>query len=188
MVDDAETRERMILLLDEMQDMVESTLAFARGVSTDQPAEPINVRDLLKELASELSETGPRVELKTSPPVFATVRRTPLRRALRNLIENAQRYGAGARVTLRDAGENLEILIDDDGPGIPAKDLEHVFDPFTRLEGSRSRETGGIGLGLPIARAILRAHQGDVHLFNRPEGGVRALVVLPLTRSNGHGN
>ena len=84
-----------------------------------------------------------------------------------------------ARATVRQTSRAAEILIEDEGPGIPESDLEKVFDPFTRLETSRSRETGGIGLGLPIARSILRAHGGDVTLSNRPDGGLRATVRIP---------
>lgn len=105
-----------------------------------------------------------------------------MRRALRNLIENAQRYGGGARARLEAGDEALRVVIEDDGPGLPEEDLERVFDPFVRLETSRSRETGGTGLGLPIARAILRAHGGDVHLVNRAGGGLRAKVALPRDR------
>lgn len=179
MVDDVETRERMAATLDEMQEMVDSTLAYARGVSTDQPMEEIDIAALMGDLADELSETGPQIGVAPSGPVLAEVRRTAMRRALRNLMENAQRYGCGARVSVKQVDGDAEMLIEDDGPGILDKNLDTVFDPFTRLEASRSRETGGIGLGLPIARAILRAHGGDVVLSNRPEGGLRATVRLP---------
>lgn len=182
MVDDDETRERMAATLDEMQEMVESTLAYARGVSTDQPMEVCDLALLMGELADELSETGPQIAVMSSEPVRAEVRRTAIRRALRNLMENAQRYGSGARVSVTQLGDRAEMLIEDEGPGIPSRDLDKVFDPFTRLETSRSRETGGIGLGLPIARAILRAHGGDVVLSNRAEGGLRATVHLPLVQ------
>ncbi len=178
MVDDDETRERMAATLDEMQEMVDSTLAYARGVSTDQPMETCDLALLMGELADELSETGPQVAVMSSEPVQAEIRRTAVRRALRNLMENAQRYGSRARVSVTQVGDRAEMLIEDEGPGIPEQDLEKVFDPFTRLETSRSRETGGIGLGLPIARAILRAHGGDVVLSNRAEGGLRATVHL----------
>ncbi len=184
MVDDDETRERMIATLDEMQDMVETTLAFARGISADQPMEAVDLAAALRELAAELSETGPGIVVDAKQPVVAFARRTPLRRALRNLLENAQFHGGGARVTVGEAEGVAEILIDDVGPGIPAEDLERVFDPFTRLEASRSRETGGIGLGLPIAQAILRAHGGEVTLSNRPSGGLRASIALPARRAS----
>ena len=179
MVDDDETRERMVASLDEMRDMVESTLAYARGVSADQPTEPVDLALLLSDLTAELSETGPEVSIVKAAPVTLPLRRTPIRRALRNILENAQRYGGRVEVTLRDAAHGVEILIDDHGPGIPEDHLETVFDPYARLESSRSRDTGGIGLGLPIARAILRAHGGDVRLSNRPAGGLRAAVKLP---------
>ncbi|MEL0436727.1 ATP-binding protein [Phycobacter sp. K97] len=183
MVDDDETRERMAATLEEMQEMVDSTLAYARGVSTDQPMEETDLADLMRDLAVELSETGPEISVEAPVPVHADIRRTAMRRALRNLMENAQRYGSGARATVRQTAHAAEILIEDEGPGIPEDDLEKVFDPFTRLETSRSRETGGIGLGLPIARSILRAHGGDVTLTNRTSGGLRATIHLPRTES-----
>jgi len=179
MVDDDETRERMAATLDEMQEMVDSTLAYARGVSTDQPMEEIDLAGLVHGLAEELSETGPEISVEALVPVHGQIRHIAMRRALRNLMENAQRYGAGAQVTVRQTSRAAEILIEDQGPGIPEADLEKVFDPFTRLETSRSRETGGIGLGLPITRSILRAHGGDVTLANRPDGGLRAAVRIP---------
>ena len=178
MVDDDETRERMAATLDEMQDMVEATLAYARGVSPDQPMEPTDISRLLLDLASELSETGPQVVTGTMEPVTLPLRRTPMRRALRNLIDNAQRYGGGAVIGLSRMGSDVVISIEDKGPGIPDADLSRVFEPFTRLEQSRSRETGGVGLGLPIARAILNAHGGTVELSNRAEGGLRATITL----------
>lgn len=184
MVDDDETRERMVASLDEMQEMVETTLAFARGVSPDQPLEPVDLGAMLSDLAAELSRSGAPVGVVDAEPAVLALKRVPIRRALRNLLENAQRYGGGARVSLRRGPEAVEpeaveIAIDDDGPGIPEPDLERVFAPFTRLETSRSRETGGTGLGLSIARAILRAHGGEVRLSNRPGGGLRATVRLP---------
>ncbi|MEE4120292.1 MAG: HAMP domain-containing sensor histidine kinase [Paracoccaceae bacterium] len=182
MVDDDDTRERMAAKLDEMQEMVEATLAFARGVSPDQPAEPVDLAARLSDLAADRSETGATVTVAAPEPVVAQVRRTALRRALRNLIENAQRHGGAARVVLDapDVSDGMaRIRIDDDGPGIPDEDLERVFDPFMRLESTRSRETGSTGRGLPIARAIRRPHEGDVRLANRPGG-------LPATRDRPH--
>lgn len=179
MVDDDETRDRMIVALDEMQEMVEATLAYARGISTDQPTEPVDLGTMLNEIASDLSQTGPPIHV-TAQPITLHVRNVAMRRAFRNLLENAQRYGDGAKVLLSQRASDLCIDIDDTGPGMPEDALEHVFEPFVRLEDSRSRDTGGTGLGLPIARSILRAHGGDVILTNRPEGGLRARVTLPL--------
>jgi signal transduction histidine kinase len=102
-----------------------------------------------------------------------------LRRALDNLVENAVRYGDRARITLERGDDSIRILVDDDGPGIPADRIEEMFAPFARLEGSRNAETGGTGLGLAIARSAIRAHGGDVALANRVGGGLRADVSLP---------
>ncbi|WP_417261813.1 ATP-binding protein [Celeribacter sp.] len=180
MVDDDETRERMATTLDEMQDMVEATLAYARGVSTDQPTEPVDLSTMLHQIAADLSESGPVLSVEAAP-ITLPLRNVAMRRAFRNLLGNAQRYGYGARVELSVGDGHVQVDIDDNGPGIPDEDLERVFDPFVRLEDSRSLDTGGTGLGLPIARSILRAHGGDVVLMNRPKGGLRARVTLPYS-------
>jgi signal transduction histidine kinase len=103
-----------------------------------------------------------------------------LRRLFTNLVENALRYGTSAAVTLESGGAEVVVTVDDDGPGIPPEDFERVFEPFVRLEGSRSAETGGLGLGLAIARSIVRGHGGEISLANRTEGGLRVQVRLPL--------
>ena len=103
-----------------------------------------------------------------------------IRRAFRNLIENAIRYGSEAHVSWKINDRYVEINIDDKGQGIPEADLEAVFSPYVRLETSRSLNTGGHGLGLSIARSIVLEHGGTISLFNRPEGGLRAHVRLPL--------
>ena len=102
-----------------------------------------------------------------------------MRRALANLIENAVKYGQRARVALIEERDAVIVRIDDDGPGIPPEQMESVFRPFVRLDSSRSRETGGMGLGLTVARTIVRAHGGDISLSNRPEGGLRTEIRLP---------
>jgi signal transduction histidine kinase len=178
MVDDAETRERMVATLDEMQQMIEATLAFARGVSTDEPAEPVDVVAVVTELAAELSETGAPLRVAPSAAQIVPLRRMPVRRAFRNLLENAQRYGGGAEIRIGSDASEVRVVIEDSGPGIPEADLERVFEPFVRLETSRSLETGGTGLGLPIALAILQAHGASIALANRPEGGLRATVTF----------
>lgn len=184
MVDDDETRERMSATLDEMQEMVEATLAYARGVTTDEPTRPVDLGLLLSELVAEVSEAGAAVRLEPAPSVTSRLRRTLIRRALRNILENAQRYGGGATVRLSINEPVVRIIVSDNGPGIAPNAIERVFDPFVRLESSRSRETGGTGLGLSIARSILRAHGGDVILANRPEGGLDAVIVLPVAETS----
>ena len=107
-------------------------------------------------------------------------RSSSIRRALSNLIENAIEYGESARVSVEKMNTDVRIVVDDDGPGIEQGELERAFDPFTRLEASRNRATGGVGLGLAIARTIARVHGGDVLLENRGGGGLRAVLSLPV--------
>ena len=183
MVEDDETRERLISTTAEMQEMVEATLAFARGMASSEPSEARDLADLLADLREDLAETGEAPDLHALPDVVARVRPLAIKRALRNLIENARRYGREVEVSLDRAGDMARIVVADRGPGIPEAELERVFDPFVRLETSRSRETGGVGLGLSIARTIVHAHGGDLRLANRPGGGLAATLSLPLAGS-----
>jgi signal transduction histidine kinase len=183
LLDDEEAKQRIVETLDEMQRMVESTLAFAREEAQAEPVRETDLAALVEGTVEDLSELGLDVRLVASEPVVARIRSAAVRRALRNLIENAVRYGKRARVGLVREGEEAVVRVDDDGPGIPVDKLEEVFEPFVRLDPSRSSETGGVGLGLAIARGIARAHGGEVSLVNRPEGGLRACLRLPLTVS-----
>ena len=184
LLDDEEAKQRIVETLDEMQRMVESTLAFAREEAQAEPVRETDLAALVEGTVEDLSELGLDVRLVASEPVVARIRSAAVRRALRNLIENAVRYGKRARVGLVREGEEAVVRVDDDGPGIPVDKLEEVFEPFVRLDPSRSSETGGVGLGLAIARGIARAHGGEVSLVNRPEGGLRACLRLPLATPN----
>jgi len=175
MVDQDDLRERMIASLDEMQQMVEATLAFARQDAAAEPTQTVDLALLGRDLASERAELGQPVIWEGGATRPFACRPVALRRALGNLVDNAVRYGDVARVRLEPQG----FVIDDDGPGIPEDRLEHVFEPFARLEESRNAETGGTGLGLAIARSIARSHGGDVALRNRAEGGLSATMTLP---------
>lgn len=181
MVDDPETRERLVSTIEEMQEMVSATLSFARGMATTEPVKTVELRGLVADLVAEHAETGGAVTLAPEgADGVVRIRPLAMRRALRNLIENALRYGNLAQVAIeRDAGA-VHVIVRDTGPGIPAADLEKVFDPFVRLEVSRSRETGGTGLGLSIVRTIVHAHGGEVTLSNADDGGLVARVTLPL--------
>jgi signal transduction histidine kinase len=184
-VEDEEQRRRMLADLDELEAMVSATLVFARDSTAGEPVVAIDLAELARTVLDEAADTRPPEPppaLAYAGPDHLAVRARPvsLKRALMNLVTNALKYGDAARVTLSPpAGGLLRLAVDDDGPGIPEAELERVFQPFQRLEPSRSRETGGMGLGLPIARNILRAHGGDVTLANRPGGGLRAVVTLP---------
>ena len=177
MVDEDETRESLVASIEEMQEMVDATLAFARGMASAEAYETVDLGAYLKQLQADMIDG---FTLDTANSISVRLRPQSVRRALRNIIENAQRYGGGAEITFQHDAEHAEIRVGDNGPGIPEAELEHVFEPFFRLEKSRSRETGGTGLGLSIARTIVRAHGGDVVLSNRAEGGLLVTVTLPL--------
>jgi signal transduction histidine kinase len=176
LVDEDDIRGSMISSIEEMQDMVERTLAFARGMATSEEAQAVDMRAFLEKLQQDMPD---RFEIGDFDQTLVRLRPNAMRRALRNLIVNAQRYADGATVSVSGDGDIVAIEILDRGPGIPEAELEHVFEPYFRLEKSRSRNTGGTGLGLSIARTIARAHGGDVSLHNRPEGGLRATLTLP---------
>ncbi|KPN62862.1 histidine kinase [Aliiroseovarius crassostreae] len=177
LVDEPETRDSLVTSIEEMQTMVEATLTFARGLGGSEAAYEVDVNEFLSSLRIDMVE---EFDLTTGQAIQARIRPSAFRRALRNVIENAVRYGRKARVSYSVRNSDLLIFVDDEGSGIPAAELERVFDPFYRLEESRSLETGGHGLGLAIARTIVRAHGGDISLANREEGGVRATVTIPL--------
>ncbi|HTW28176.1 MAG TPA: ATP-binding protein [Acetobacteraceae bacterium] len=184
-VEDEEQRRKMLADLDELESMVAATLAFGRDDASSEPVAPLDLSALLRTVLDEAGDARPELadQLELSGPAHLIFPARPmaLKRALANLIGNAVAYGGAARVTLSPpkAG-TVFITIDDDGPGIPPGELDRVFEPFHRVEGSRNRETGGTGLGLPIARNILRGHGGDVVLANRPHGGARVTVTLPV--------
>jgi signal transduction histidine kinase len=178
-IEDEETKTKVLETLTEMQAMTEAVLSFARGDAESEVSRETDISALVESVVEDIAAQGRDAVFEDSPAVTARCRPFALRRAIGNLVENAVFYGGRARARIETGAEEIRILVDDDGPGIPAENLERVFEPFVRLEGSRSRETGGAGLGLSIARSILRAHGGDVTLQNRPEGGLRAIAMLP---------
>ncbi len=178
MVEDAETKTGITASLDEMQDMVEATLAYARGVGQDEALQRTEIGAFLTDIRDA---TNGALDVRPGPEATVQIKPKALRRALRNLIDNAGRYGRNPTLTWGVSDESIEILVEDDGPGIPDDRLRDVFQPFLRLEGSRSRETGGHGLGLSIARSIVLQHGGTITLSNRAEGGLCARIVLPVT-------
>ncbi len=188
-VEDSELREKMLRDLDDMQQMVASTLSFIREEATSEPQATVDIGSLLTRVCDDMSDAGGDVDLGDIPRwVLLDCRPTALRRALSNLIGNAVKYGGSAQVSLKVEPDSLLIFIDDAGPGIPDDRQEDVFQPFHRLEDSRNRETGGTGLGLAVARTIVRAHGGDIKLSNRSEGGLRVRVSLPRARQSSEKN
>jgi signal transduction histidine kinase len=179
-IEDEETKEKILETLAEMQAMAEAVLAFTRGDAESEATRPTDVTALVESLVEDAAEGGREVRFEDSPPVTMMCRPMALKRAVGNLLDNASFYGTRARGRVERVFDEVRIVIDDDGPGIAEAELERVFDPFVRLEGSRSRETGGAGLGLAIARSIARAHGGDVKLRNREGGGLSAVLSLPV--------
>ncbi len=183
-IEDEENRDRVIRTLDEMQRMVEATLAFAKEGADREDTSQVDLDEFLDAIIADYRDMDQPVSL--SPPTGNATGRTifacrpiALKRALRNLIDNAVRYGSEAVVGTDVGAEAITMTIRDKGPGIPEDRLEDVFEPFLRLETSRSEETGGIGLGLAIARSNIHAHGGTLVLRNGPEGGLVATVTLP---------
>lgn len=177
-VGDAEVREKMLATIDEMQKMTEATLTFAREESAVEETRSVDLSALVQSLSDDLADMGYDVTFDNGFKIKYRCRADALRRAIRNLIENAVRYGQRARVSIAKGDDSIDIIIEDDGPGIPPELAEQVFVPFYRLEDSRNRETGGVGLGLSIARNIVRNHGGDIRLVNHA-AGLRAIITLP---------
>ncbi len=184
-MEDEEQRVKMLADLDEMEAMVAATLAFGRDVTASEAVTRLDLATLLRTILDEAADGDPAhaESLAFTGPDHLTINARPLglKRALTNLIGNALKYGDAARVALRSMPKNMvRIEIEDDGPGIASEEAERVFEPFRRLETSRNRETGGSGLGLSIARNIIRAHGGDILLHNLPGKGLRVSVNLPV--------
>lgn len=165
--------------LDEMQSMVTQTLDYMRDSSRGESAQQIDLMALLETLQIDFRDTGSVVEIDGAVAQPYVGRPLALRRCLTNLVENAIRYGGRAMIAVEDTPAQVVVRIVDDGPGMPDEELERAFEPFYRGERSRSRETGGTGLGLGIARNIARAHGGELVLKNRPARGLEAILTLP---------
>ncbi len=178
LLEDAALRERLGRELDEMEGMVRGALALFRGLDEEDAAEPLDMNELLESVRQGFTDMGHEVSVTGRAAVPYSGKPQALKRCLTNLVSNAVKFGERARIEVRD-GNELRILVRDDGPGIPSEALERVFEPFHRLEASRNRDTGGTGLGLSIARDIAQAHGGMVLLRNRPEGGLEAELRLP---------
>ena len=184
LLDDAAVREKFEQDLLEMEQMVKATLDFMRGLEQQEAVQPLDVMALLQTLQEQSGELHGEVAIEGSVHAPYPGRLQALKRCLGNLVDNALKYGKSATLVVEDTPHELRLRIRDRGPGIPQAQLELAFDPFYRLEASRSRTTGGTGLGLTIARSVARAHGGDVTLSNLPSGGLEALVTLPRTRGS----
>lgn len=163
----------------EMERMLEAYLAFARGEGDETP-KSTDLSAILSDVVGSARRNGAAVDLHTEGQIQVLLKPNAFKRCVTNLVENADRYADHVSVRAGPRGQAIEITIDDDGPGIPEELREDAFKPFYRLENSRNPETGGVGLGLSIARDVIRGHGGDIVLGESPQGGLRARLTLPL--------
>jgi two-component system OmpR family sensor kinase len=170
--------------IEELEQMIDATLSYLRGEKNEEEARPIDLAALLETLAGDATDQGLDVSVCGPRSLVIFGRRMGLKRAFANIIQNALKYGVRAHVSMVVVSHRAQVQIDDDGPGIPPDKLQLALEPFVRLEDSRSRETGGAGLGLAIAKANIEADGGSLLLSNRPEGGLRVTVTLPLAKAS----
>ena len=183
-VSDAELKDRLIGDLSAMQEMVREGLVLARSMDTTETMQMLDLDSLLEAVCADASDAGQSVALTGKASMAVLGRPMDMRRCLVNLIDNAVKYGRDARVCVDRTNGTARIRIRDSGPGIPRSELVRVFDPFYRIETSRSRESGGTGLGLTIARNITEQHGGSISLANHPEGGLEVTLMLPAHYPN----
>ena len=181
LVDDEPLREQMAADLDAMAAMIDATLDYLRGLQENEALRKIDIDALLQSLAADAAVLGQAISVAGAAQAPYLGRLSALRRALQNLIDNAIKYGHGAAIRIEDDERTLRLIVEDDGPGIAANELARVAEPYYRPDASRSRETGGVGLGLSIARDIALLHGGELQLANRASGGLCATLVLPRT-------
>ncbi len=182
-IEDADQREQMQATVQEMEAVTESALSYLKNTRSSEELRKVDVAALVDNACEELGQIGFDVSFEYASRQTATCRPVLLKRALSNLIRNAAQYGERARVRISRSDRQLEILIDDDGPGIPAEQLSEVVKPFVRLDQSRNRDTGGSGLGLAIASEIIAKHGGTLELINAPEGGLHQRIRIPAEQS-----
>ncbi len=178
-VSDPELKERLLGDLSATQEMVREGLDLARSMDTSETMQPLDLDSLLGSVCCDATDAGQQVEVKGHAGMALMGRPMALRRCLVNLIDNAVKYGQRANVAVENTGGAARIQIRDNGPGIAPGELARVFEPFYRVESSRSRESGGTGLGLTIARNIAEQHGGNIALANHPDGGLQVTLVLP---------
>lgn len=186
MVEDETLRARVQSDLEAMQALVKEGLDYARSLDSNAPMQVIDLNSLIEAMIEDAHDMNWQVDCTGHLDAPCSGQVVALRRAIWNLIENGIKFGGRVSVHLQSRGPNQRIVIRDYGPGLPAEEIDKVFEPFYRTEASRNRETGGTGLGLAIARNLLRAQGGDVHLSNAPDGGLVATIDLPTARAEIH--
>jgi signal transduction histidine kinase len=183
LVDDEKLRDQMAGDLASMATMIDGTLDYLRGFQDSEPTRRIDINALLQSLAEDASLLGNAISVEGLAQMPYSGRLSAMRRALQNMIDNAIKYGHRAHIRVEDDSDRLRIVVEDEGPGIPLAEIARVSEPYYRLDASRSRDTGGIGLGLSIVKDIAVMHGGELLLANRSEGGLSATLVLPRKTS-----
>ena len=173
-------RTKMTNDMEQMDAMIAATMAFVRDATKTGERCRLELSSLVQSVADEMSDTGADVTAEVDGPVVIDGDPVALRRMVSNLLDNAVKFGDRARARVYSQDHAAIIEVDDDGPGLNGTDQDRMFEPFYRGEPSRSRETGGAGLGLAVVRSVARAHGGDAALENLPGGGLRARARLPL--------
>jgi two-component system osmolarity sensor histidine kinase EnvZ len=179
MVPDSPEIEDLKSDLAEMEQMIEGYLTFARG-DGDEKAVATDLSNVISDSISTWQRNGTSIDFHVEDEIKLPLKQKAFRRCIDNLIANASKYGDHIWVRAGRRRNDIEITVDDDGPGIPESEQQNVFRPFYRIDESRNRETGGTGLGLAIARDIVRAHGGDITLDTSPQDGLRARIRLPV--------
>jgi signal transduction histidine kinase len=179
-VEDEADRTKMADTIMEMDRTLDDILSLARLGRPSEPLTEVDLSALVDAVVEDFRDLGAPVTFdEETPRLQLRLRPSLMRRAVRNLIENAIKYGVSADVRIVADTRQVEIVVADQGPGIPEDRLSDVFDPFTRLETSRNRDTGGVGLGLALAHAIIADAGGSIRLQNRAGGGLDATILLP---------
>lgn len=179
LVDDEKLRDQMAADLDAMAAMIDATLDYLRGLQTSEALRPIDINALLSSMSEDALVLGRRIDIEGAALLPYSARLSALRRALQNLIDNAIKYGSSAHLRVQDDAHELRIVVEDEGPGISPDELARVTEPYYRPDASRNSSTGGVGLGLSIARDIALLHGGELVLTNRAQGGLCATLRLP---------
>ena len=180
-IEPASQRDKATSDIDDMTALIDSALAVARGTLTAERHDQVDLQQIVTEEIGRRSEAAISLEPQTRPSHFVEGDAVALRSMVSNLLDNAERYGNRCRVSIRSSGQTITLHVEDDGPGIAADDRELVFEPFYRLETSRSKVTGGSGLGLAITKQIVESHGGPIALSDAASGGAQFTVSLPVT-------
>lgn len=180
MLPDDENKERISICIDEIETLIQGALLLAKSTDSGEETSEFELQTLIQELVVECSDLDEPVQVTEMQPVRFTGRRPALKRAIRNLITNAVRYGEFAKIEMESTSEYITLTIIDGGPGIPLEDQQRIFEPFVRLEPSRCRLTGGTGLGLTIAKSVISNHEGTIGFKTSEDGMFAVVVTLPI--------